>query len=60
MTARLKRRECVAISACRCGSRAEIYSPQGVYRHPDREKYRKVSERLHEIWCSYADVVEFV
>ena len=34
--------------------------PQGIYRHPDREKYRQVSERLHEIWCSYADVVEYV
>ena len=34
--------------------------PQGVYRHPDREKYRRVSAQLHEIWRSYADVVEHV
>ena len=34
--------------------------PQGIYRHPNREKYRQVSERLHGIWSAYADVVEYV
>ncbi len=34
--------------------------PQGVYMHPDRQKYQRVSTQLHEIWHSYADVVEFI
>lgn len=34
--------------------------PNGIYRHPDMGKYRRVSLRLNEIWRSYADVVERV
>lgn len=34
--------------------------PQGIYMHPNMEKYRKISSRLHTIWCAYADVAEYV
>ena len=34
--------------------------PHGVYMHPNFEKYRAVSQRLHEIWDSYADVSETI
>lgn len=34
--------------------------PQGIYRHPDFEKYRAVSARLHEIWNSYASAAEYI
>ena len=32
--------------------------PEGVYIHPDFEKYKAVSEQLHAIWDSYATVSE--
>jgi len=34
--------------------------PQGIFMHPDRQKYQRVSAQLHEIWRSYADVVEYI
>ena len=34
--------------------------PDGVYIHPDFEKYRKVSEQLHELWSSYATAAEYI
>jgi len=34
--------------------------PHGVYMHPNFEKYRAVSQRLHEIWDSYAAVSETI
>ncbi len=34
--------------------------PQGVFRHPDFEKYRAVSRQLHGIWDSYATASESV
>ncbi len=34
--------------------------PQGVYMHPNIEKYRAVSEQLHGIWHSYATALESV
>lgn len=34
--------------------------PQGVYRHPDFDKYRLVSNRLHAIWERHADVIEAI
>lgn len=34
--------------------------PQGIYRHPDFEKYRAVSAKLHEIWNSYASAAEYI
>ena len=30
--------------------------PNGVYMHPNIEKYRAVSEQLHAIWNSYATI----
>ena len=34
--------------------------PGGIYMHPNIEKYRKVSARLHEIWNEYATALEAV
>ncbi len=34
--------------------------PQGVYMHPNFEKYKAVSEQLHAIWDSYASVSETI
>lgn len=32
----------------------------GIYMRPNMEKYRKVSARLHDIWRSYTDIVEYI
>ena len=34
--------------------------PQGIYRHPDFEKYKSVSAQLHAIWDSYAAASEAI
>ena len=34
--------------------------PQGVYMHPNFEKYRAVSAQLHTIWNAYASVSETI
>ncbi|MBE6125944.1 MAG: DNA polymerase IV [Erysipelotrichaceae bacterium] len=34
--------------------------PQGIYRHPDFNKYRTVSQQLHEIWYSYASAAQAI
>ena len=34
--------------------------PDGIYMHPNFDKYKAVSERLHEIWGSYATVSETI
>ena len=34
--------------------------PQGIYRHPNYDKYRDVSARLHEIWNAYASAAETI
>lgn len=34
--------------------------PHGIYMHPDMRKYREVSGRLHEIWETYTDVIEYL
>jgi len=34
--------------------------PQGIFMHPNREKYRQASAQLHGIWSSYADAAEYV
>ena len=34
--------------------------PQGVFMHPNFEKYRTVSNQLHEIWNSYATAAEYI
>ena len=32
--------------------------PQGVYMHPNFEKYKSVSKQLHKIWSNYATALE--
>lgn len=34
--------------------------PNGVYMHPNFDKYRAVSEQLHEIWNTYASAAEYI
>jgi len=34
--------------------------PQGIYMHPNMEKYKEASDRIHEIWCDYTDIVEYI
>ncbi len=34
--------------------------PQGIYMHPNYEKYKTVSEQLHKIWSSCTDVIEYL
>ena len=34
--------------------------PQGVFMHPNFEKYRTVSNQLHEVWNSYATAAEYI
>ena len=34
--------------------------PQGIYMHPNLHKYKAASDRIHEIWLTYTDLVEFI
>jgi len=34
--------------------------PQGVYMHPNMQKYKEVSSKIHGIWCDYTDIVEYI
>jgi DNA polymerase-4/DNA polymerase IV (DinB-like DNA polymerase) len=34
--------------------------PNGIFMQPDIPKYEKVSQALHEIWCDYTNLVEFL
>ena len=34
--------------------------PNGIYRHPDFDKYRAISGQLHKIWNDYASASEYV
>ena len=34
--------------------------PKGIYMHPNFEKYKKVSEEIHNIWDSYANSSEAI
>ncbi|MBQ1482797.1 MAG: DNA polymerase IV [Erysipelotrichaceae bacterium] len=34
--------------------------PNGIYMHGDHEKYRRVSEQLHQIWNAYAGKSEYL
>ena len=34
--------------------------PNGIYQHPDFDKYKKVSAKLHEIWNTYAQALEAI
>ena len=33
--------------------------PNGIFMHPDFDKYRAVSQQLHEIWNTYATASEY-
>ncbi|MBQ9661597.1 MAG: DNA polymerase IV [Oscillospiraceae bacterium] len=39
---------------------AYLLCPQGVYMHPNFDKYREVSRQLHQIWETYASAAEAV
>jgi DNA polymerase-4/DNA polymerase IV (DinB-like DNA polymerase) len=34
--------------------------PDGVYMHPNFYKYEEASDRIHEIWSDYTDIVEYI
>ena len=34
--------------------------PNGIYMHPNFDKYKSVSNQLHEIWNTYAEASEYV
>lgn len=34
--------------------------PNGIYMHPNYEKYKHVSDQLHEIWAVYTDIIEYM
>ena len=34
--------------------------PQGIFMHPNYEKYKAVSDQLHKIWGSYTNTVEYM
>ena len=34
--------------------------PHGIYMHPNPRKYREASDRIHEIWSTYTDLVEYI
>ena len=34
--------------------------PNGIYMRPNFHKYEEASERVHEIWSSYTDIVEYI
>ena len=34
--------------------------PKGIYMHPNGAKYKEASDRIHQIWGDYTDLVEYV
>jgi len=34
--------------------------PQGIYMHPNGEKYKAASDQIQKIWLEYTDIVEFI
>ena len=40
----------------------EAYSlcPHGIYMHPNPRKYKEASDRIHDIWLRYTDIIEFI
>ena len=34
--------------------------PNGIYMHPNMEKYKTVSEEVHKIWADYTNVCEYI
>lgn len=36
------------------------HCPDGIYMHPNFDKYKEVSAKLHEIWATYASASEYI
>lgn len=34
--------------------------PDGIYMHPDMRKYKAASDRIHKIWETYTDLIEYI
>jgi len=34
--------------------------PDGIYMHPNMQKYQAASDRIRQIWLTYTDLVEFI
>lgn len=34
--------------------------PHGIYKHPNGKKYVEASRKIHEIWDSYTDLIDYV
>lgn len=34
--------------------------PDGIYMHPNMEKYKEASDKIHKIWLDYTDIIEFI
>jgi len=34
--------------------------PQGIYMHPNSQKYKEASDQIHKIWLTYTDLIEFI
>ncbi len=34
--------------------------PDGIYMHPNMSKYKEASNRIHEIWNTYTDLIEYI
>lgn len=34
--------------------------PDGIYMHPDIKKYKEASNRIHRIWETYTDLIEYI
>ena len=34
--------------------------PHGIYMHPNMPKYKAASDRIHRIWLTYTDLLEFI
>ncbi|MBQ9347455.1 MAG: DNA polymerase IV [Oscillibacter sp.] len=39
---------------------AYLLCPVGIYMHPNFDKYRAVSQQLHQIWSAYASACEYI
>lgn len=34
--------------------------PQGIYMHPNFQKYKDASDKIHEIWSFYTNIIEYI
>lgn len=34
--------------------------PNGIYMHPNMHKYKEASDRIHDIWLTYTDLIEYI